>query len=183
MGLDGLCECGCGGKTAVASSTNRRDGSGKGRPRRFINGHNRRRGVADYVVDENGCWIWQRTTNRGYGTMGRNGKNYYAHRWYYEQHVGPIPTGYQIDHLCNMPRCVNPAHLKAVTRSENVRRSQSKLTPAMEAQILASPLSARRLAADLGTSHMSVLRVRRQAQQAAIREASFFTHPERPVAA
>jgi hypothetical protein len=28
----------------------------------------------------------------------------------------------QIDHLCNVRNCVNPAHLEAVTAHENMRR-------------------------------------------------------------
>jgi hypothetical protein len=45
-----------------------------------------------------------------------------AHRFYYEQHVGPIPEGLQLDHLCRNTRCVNPAHLEPVTGAENMRR-------------------------------------------------------------
>ena len=29
----------------------------------------------------------------------------------YEWFVGPIPKGLQLDHLCRVPHCVNPAHL------------------------------------------------------------------------
>jgi len=36
----GLCACGCGRKTAVAKENNRGDRMAKGRPLRFINGHN-----------------------------------------------------------------------------------------------------------------------------------------------
>lgn len=46
-----------------------------------------------------------------------------AHRFSYERAVGPIPAGLQIDHLCRVRACVNPAHLEPVTCGENVRRS------------------------------------------------------------
>jgi hypothetical protein len=46
-----------------------------------------------------------------------------AHRWAYEECWGPIPEGLEISHLCRQKRCVNPDHLKAVTRQENVWRS------------------------------------------------------------
>lgn len=37
--------------------------------------------------------------------------------------VGPIPQGYEVDHLCNVPLCVRPEHLEAVTPAENIARS------------------------------------------------------------
>jgi hypothetical protein len=80
-----------------------------------------------YVAnDDNGCWIWQGYRNPGgYGMFGglRRGL---AHRFSYEHYVGPIPAGLQMDHLCNVPACVNPAHLEPVTRKENMRRAHER---------------------------------------------------------
>lgn len=76
-----------------------------------------------------GCWIWLGHLNKvsGYGTIGIriNGslKTRYAHRISYEEFLGPIPEGLQIDHLCRVRCCVNPDHLEPVTRSENLLRS------------------------------------------------------------
>ena len=79
-----------------------------------------------YVVDAaSGCWVWQRSTTRGYGSLTRDGKTMYAHRFAYELHIGPIPTGLVIDHLCRNPLCVNPHHLEPVTQRENVLRGTS----------------------------------------------------------
>lgn len=73
-----------------------------------------------------GCWLWQGALNtKGYAVLsvgGRGGRRHYAHRLSYEIHVGPIPAGLQIDHLCRVRRCVNPAHLEPVTNRENVLR-------------------------------------------------------------
>lgn len=82
----------------------------------------------DYVVDpETGCWLWQLKRDRhGYGRVRRTGRGealvQLAHRWVYEELVGPIPEGLVIDHLCRNPPCVNPKHLEPVTPGENFRR-------------------------------------------------------------
>lgn len=76
-----------------------------------------------------GCIEWTGRIDRyGYGQFGPGGRNVAnvgAHRWSYEHHVGPIPAGYQVDHLCRNRKCVNPDHLEAVTPRENVLRSAS----------------------------------------------------------
>lgn len=72
-----------------------------------------------------GCWLWTGARQgRGYGYFGRQ----LAHRWSYEQHVGPIPDDLTIDHLCCNILCVNPEHLELVTRSENARRAHARRT-------------------------------------------------------
>lgn len=50
-----------------------------------------------------------------------------AHVWIYEQLVGPIKTGLQIDHVCKVKLCCNPEHLEAVTPAENHRRKRLKV--------------------------------------------------------
>lgn len=79
------------------------------------------------VDRRDGCHIWTGGTDRaGYGrfAFGGRGKHVLAHRWIYDQRVGPIPDGLEIDHLCRVRNCVNPAHLEVVTRSENMRRAR-----------------------------------------------------------
>lgn len=71
------------------------------------------------------CWLWTASTaGKGYGKFytGR-GRGQYAHRFSYELHKGPIPSGLTIDHLCCNPACVNPDHLEAIPNSLNRGRS------------------------------------------------------------
>lgn len=74
-----------------------------------------------------GCWLWQGGMySNGYGQFALGGtprRTALAHRMAYEQCVGPIPQGKDLDHLCRVRHCVNPEHLEPVTRSENLLRS------------------------------------------------------------
>lgn len=72
----------------------------------------------------NGCWLWTGCAVKGYGQFSFR-KNEGSHRIAYRELAGPIPEGYQIDHLCRTPLCVNPAHLEAVTPRENTLRSEA----------------------------------------------------------
>ncbi len=85
------------------------------------------RGLQHYTPgDRAECWPWRGyIAPNGYGQFGyRNGK-VWAHRMTYEDHIGPIPEGMQLDHLCGNGHqgCVNPYHLEPVTHAENQRRA------------------------------------------------------------
>jgi len=70
-----------------------------------------------------GCWGWHGApTAAGYSTLSFDKQHHYAHRVSWEIHHGPIPEGFEIDHLCRNRACPNPAHLDAVLPIENIRR-------------------------------------------------------------
>jgi site-specific DNA-cytosine methylase len=71
------------------------------------------------------CWLWRGALNEhGYGIFGREASKdtVRAHRWAFENVVGQIPDGLDLDHLCRVRHCVRPDHLEPVTNQENTRR-------------------------------------------------------------
>lgn len=105
--------------------------------RRIIRGTPKERLLGRVAMGYGGCWIWTggMRTN-GYGSFAITYGNYrVAHVASYEIHVGPVPDGLQLDHLCHTRdkscpggrcvhrRCINPDHLEPVTSRENNLRS------------------------------------------------------------
>lgn len=128
------------------------------------------------------CWIWQRQLNKqGYpvGTFTRYGRReggMLAHRALFTRHVGPIPDGMELDHLCFTPACVRweaapgapSPHLEVVTPAENFarrRRTNQKLHNPQLARALvmrAAGMRWRAIAAELDVTHPPLLnRLRR----------------------
>ena len=71
-----------------------------------------------------GCWLWKKTSTKfGYGLATRNDtrKTGLAHRESYKTFVGPIPNNLQVNHTCDVPCCINPAHLYVGTQKENAQ--------------------------------------------------------------
>jgi len=148
MRNDATCGCGCDEQPKSGNS--------------FVHGHNARRSPEPYIVDERGCWVWQRSRmGHGYGRLKRGGIWLSAHRYYYELLVGPIPAGLTIDHLCRNRACVNPDHMEPVTLAENQRRAGlRKLTDEQRYAIAASDRPAPELAALYGIAVSTVYGIR-----------------------
>lgn len=69
------------------------------------------------------CWIFiGAVDNHGYGKIRYGGRTLGAHRVVYILLKGEIPKGLDLDHLCRVRCCVNPAHLQPVDRQTNVMR-------------------------------------------------------------
>mgnify|MGYP003577381022 CR=1 FL=1 len=83
-----------------------------------------------YLIEDRGhdtpCWVWQRYKDKhGYGLLSPNSPyERRAHREYFKRARGYLPYGLDLDHLCRVTSCVNPAHLEPVTRQINIHRGK-----------------------------------------------------------
>lgn len=81
------------------------------------------------------CKVWTGAlTRNGYGQMRRDGRVQRVHRVAYEENVGPIPEGMDLDHLCRTRACWEFTHLEPVTRRENLMRGTT-IAAAKAAQV------------------------------------------------
>lgn len=125
----------------------------------------------------NECWWWQGHKRAdGYGIFkGFSGrKDRRAHRYSYEQFVGPITNGLHVLHRCDNPPCVNPKHLFLGTQADNTRdmhnkgrdrryfEKNRKLTSEQVQEILMSVESGSVLGRKFGVSASTIIRVRLQ---------------------
>jgi hypothetical protein len=79
--------------------------------------------VPDYAPHLGPCWLWTGADNKhGYGKFYLDGHYLPAHQVAYTWLVKPVPDGCELDHMCRVRACVNPAHLDPVTHLENVQR-------------------------------------------------------------
>jgi hypothetical protein len=52
------------------------------------------------------CWLWQGAASKGYGRFTYLGVNRQAHRWVYEEAIGPIPrSAYSLQRCGNTCAC------------------------------------------------------------------------------
>ncbi len=67
------------------------------------------------------CWNWgEPRFPQGYGILRLDERHFTAaHKWVYEQLIGEVPDGFELDHLCRNRNCINPDHLEVVTHRVN----------------------------------------------------------------
>jgi hypothetical protein len=77
------------------------------------------------TTDPAKCWLWTgRVTEKGYARIRADGRAQFVHVLSYERAHGPVPAGKELDHLCRVKRCANPAHLDPVIHLVNILRGE-----------------------------------------------------------
>jgi hypothetical protein len=126
------------------------------------------------------CWLWTGAKQGGrggkYGAFQLGWKiQKRAHRLSFEIANGPIPDGMMVCHVCDVPLCVNPAHLFLGTAKENIddmdaknrrvsckgqRNGASKLTTEAVRNIYLDPRTNREIAQDYNVNSNLISQIR-----------------------
>jgi len=128
-----------------------------------------------------GCLLWfgavQAPAPNDYGVLNAGGRKQKVHRLAWELANGPIPAGKEVCHKCDVPSCLNPAHLFLGTRQDNMNdmkakgrtkffrgadHPESKLTEAQVREIRRSSLGAIKTARAYGVSKSLIGAIRRR---------------------
>lgn len=74
------------------------------------------------------CILWMAgKDHNGYGLIRAGGnRKLLAHRAAWIVHFGTIPDGLYVCHSCDVPACINPAHLFLGTHTDNMRDMSTK---------------------------------------------------------
>lgn len=79
------------------------------------------------VIDEKGCWLWQRAKHRqGYGNIAYRNKCELVHRISWIVFNGDIPNDSKVCHKCDVPSCCNPLHLFLGSQKDNMADASNK---------------------------------------------------------
>jgi hypothetical protein len=76
--------------------------------------------------DKGRCWMWHGVVEKsGYGRLMVDGRMQLAHRIVMTLHGNQPPQHLVVDHMCQRRLCVNPAHLRIVTRFVSGRENNN----------------------------------------------------------
>lgn len=71
---------------------------------------------------------WGAVLPNGYGAITQHRERLRAHRFVWQECIGPLPDGAILHHKCHNKLCVNPAHLEPLSRSDHNREHGSEVT-------------------------------------------------------
>lgn len=81
---------------------------------------------AHLIEQPTGCYEWEGCCSKwGYPQVRIAGRVVCVHKWLWEQVHGPVPSGWEVDHLCRNQKCGLLAHLEAVPKRINGLRGTS----------------------------------------------------------
>ena len=99
-----------------------------------ITPHELSRFESKYIIGPTGCHLWQDPLDKdGYGSFFFRRKTRRAHRVALFLAGKELTPGMVVDHSCPNRHCVNPQHLKEVTKRENALEN-SRSIAAVNAQ-------------------------------------------------
>jgi len=124
-----------------------------------------------------GCIRWTgNVNNKGYGLIGIGAKDTaLVHRVAWELANGPIPAGMCLCHRCDVPLCINPAHMFIGSQQDNMADKMqkgrhvalrghegpgAKLSEEQARSILADARSPSVIAAEFGIGESAVRRIK-----------------------
>lgn len=132
--------------------------------------------VAGLPDERQPCWDWTGPTTAGYGEIRSDiyGR-VYAHRFSHHLFNGPVGAGLCVLHSCDRPICIQPRHLHAGTKADNLREAYERdrrepptgggrhpaLSPAQVLLVRASHRTESMLALQLGVDRATIGRCRR----------------------
>lgn len=86
--------------------------------------------MENVVKNKNGCWLYLGQQNEGgYGIISLDGDKWLTHRLMFAIHVRKPKTGMMVCHICDVPNCINPAHLYEGTAKDNALDKQQRPKP------------------------------------------------------
>jgi hypothetical protein len=73
------------------------------------------------IRNKSGCLLYTGALDKdGYPRISYRGHMRLGSHLVFELASGVIPEGYQVDHICHTRRCIEPTHLRLLTRRQNV---------------------------------------------------------------